>query len=66
MKSKKFFIRLNNTTIITSNSRVFKEFLRPLSVPPNSTASWHMRVIYTSKGLMKMLSARYRLGAHYL
>jgi hypothetical protein len=26
-----------------------------LSVLPNSTASWSMRVIYTSKGVMKML-----------
>jgi hypothetical protein len=37
------------TTITTSNARAFKKFLHPLSVLPNSTASWHMRVIYTSK-----------------
>jgi hypothetical protein len=43
------------TTITTSNARAFKEFLRPLSVLPNSTASCPMRVIYTSKGGMKML-----------
>jgi hypothetical protein len=29
-KSKKFFIRLNITTITTSNARAFKEFLCPL------------------------------------
>jgi hypothetical protein len=51
-KSKTFFIRLN---IPTSNAYAFKEFLRPLFVLPNSTASWRMRVIYTSKGVMKRL-----------
>jgi hypothetical protein len=35
----------------------FKEFLHPLSVLPNSTISWHMRGIYTSKGVMRMLCA---------
>jgi hypothetical protein len=51
-KSKKFFIRLN---ITTSNARAFEEFLHPLSVLPNSTATWHMHVIYTSNGVTKML-----------
>jgi hypothetical protein len=51
-KSKKFFIRLN---ITTSNTRAFKEFLRPLPVLPNSTASWRMCIIFTSKGVIKML-----------
>jgi hypothetical protein len=54
-KSKKLFIRPNITTITTSNARVFKEFLHPLSVLANSTASSRMGVIYTSKGVMKML-----------
>jgi hypothetical protein len=40
-------MRLN---ITTSNPCTFKEFLRPLSVLPNSATSWHMRVIYTSRG----------------
>jgi hypothetical protein len=52
LKSKKFFTRLN---ITTSNTRAFKEFLHPLSVNPNFTSSWHMHVICTSKGVMKML-----------
>jgi hypothetical protein len=47
-------IRLNITTVTTSDARDFIEFLRSLSVLPNSTASWRMRVIYTSKGFMKM------------
>jgi hypothetical protein len=51
-KSKKFFIRPN---ITTSNARAFKEFLHPMSVLPNSNASWRVRVIYASKGVMKML-----------
>jgi hypothetical protein len=45
-------MRLN---ITTRNARGFNHFLRPLSVLPNSTASWRVRVIYTSKGAMKML-----------
>jgi hypothetical protein len=40
-------MRLNITTVTTSNAGAFKEYLRPLSVLPNSTASWRMRVIYT-------------------
>jgi hypothetical protein len=51
-KSKKFFIRPN---ITTSNAHAFKEFLRPVSLLPNSTTSWCMHIIYTSKGVMKML-----------
>jgi hypothetical protein len=51
LKSKKFII-LN---ITTSNARAFKEFLHPLSVLPYSTASWRMRVVYTSKEVIKML-----------
>jgi hypothetical protein len=51
---KKIFIRLSITTITTSNARALKEFLPPLSLLPNSTASWRIRVIYTSKGVMKM------------
>jgi hypothetical protein len=49
-----FFIILYITTVITSNTCAFKEFLCLLSVLPNSTASWRMRVIYTSKGLMEI------------
>jgi hypothetical protein len=37
------------------NACAFKEFIHPLSVLPYSTASWSMRVIYTSKGAMRML-----------
>jgi hypothetical protein len=40
-------------------SLAFKEFLHPLSVLPNSTAIWHMRVIYTTEGVMEMLCALY-------
>jgi hypothetical protein len=50
-----FLIGLNITTITISNSRAFKEFLRPLTLTPNSTASWLMSAISTSKGAMKML-----------
>jgi hypothetical protein len=48
------FIKHNITTIATSKVHAFKEFLRPMSVLPNSSASWRMRFIYTSKGMMKM------------
>jgi hypothetical protein len=51
-KSKQFFIRLN-ITITASNTHAVKEFLHPLSVLPNSSASWRKRIIYT-------------LGARYL
>jgi hypothetical protein len=44
-----------NITITTSNERAFKQFLRPLSVLPNSTAIWRILVMYTSKRVMKML-----------
>jgi hypothetical protein len=55
-KPKNFFIRLNITIITTtSNANAFKEFFRPLFVLPNSTASWRMRVIDTSKGTTKIL-----------
>jgi hypothetical protein len=47
-----FFIRLN---ITTSNACAFKEFLCPLSLLPNSTTSWRMRIMCTPKGVMKML-----------
>jgi hypothetical protein len=46
-KPPKKFTRLN--TITTSNAHAFIEFLRPLSVLSNFTASWLIRVIYTSK-----------------
>jgi hypothetical protein len=45
----KYYLYLLNMKLFKS-----KEFLRPLSVLPNSTASWCMRVIYTSKAVMKM------------
>jgi hypothetical protein len=46
-------MRLNITTITTSNASAFKEFLHPLSVLPNSTSSWRVRVIYRSKAVME-------------
>jgi hypothetical protein len=65
------FTRFNIITITTSNTRAFKEVLCPLSVLPNSTGSWRMRVIYIyththEKGLLNFWGARYRLGARYL
>jgi hypothetical protein len=44
------------TTTTASNTCAFKEFFPPLSVlPSTATASWRMRVTYTSKVVMKIL-----------